>query len=209
MVRKVHQRAIDSAPEATASGLRPGVAKSACSPSKALVRMTCALRHSDSCMQHHAPFPRGDRHPERQTEPAGGRLRGNPQTARSDVRWAVLHYATSFPRNHFLVMLGSFGGTIAIVFVMMVILFRSCAGGPVHHPLTLNNRGHLRLTGLVGKITTCRGRLERHQPGIADDFAIPFLNAAGTLRAKAGSLSGPCTMSRRPALASPQRAIGP
>jgi len=136
-------------------------------------------------------FPRGDSTLTEQTvRAANAYIATHQPPADLLVRWAGLHYVNlHFQETMFWEMLASFGGSFVIVFVMMVILFRSVLWGSLCMlPLTLTIGAIYGVTGLVGKDYDMPvAVLSAISLGIAVDFAIHFLERARQLQRETGS----------------------
>lgn len=194
VVRKVHQELIDGRPENhRIPASVQGVAE-------------CCMQYQQSHRPHDLwhfvtpdfmqasimlQFPRGDSTLTEQTvRAADAYMAAHRPPADLTVRWAGLHYVNLyFQETMFWEMLGSFGGSFAIVFVMMVVLFRSVRWGALCMlPLTLTIGAIYGLTGLVGKDYDMPvAVLSAISLGIAVDFAIHFLERGRHLAREAGS----------------------
>ncbi|WP_448873456.1 efflux RND transporter permease subunit [Desulfobulbus propionicus] len=129
----------------------------------------------------------------------------HPPPAELSLRWAGLHYVNLvFQEIMFWQMLGSFAGTVVIVFVMMVVLFRSLLWAVAAMiPLTLTIAAIYGVTGLVGKDYDMPvAVMSAITLGIAIDFAVHFLERSRQLYRETGNWPQAVTrMFGEPALA--------
>jgi len=194
VVRKVHQELVDGTPENhRVPATIQGVAE-------------CCMQYQQSHRPHDLwhfvtpdfmqanimlQFPRGDSTLTEQTvHVANTYIAAHQPPVDLMVRWAGLHYVNlHFQETMFWEMLASFGGSFGIVFVMMVILFRSVRWAALCMlPLTLTIGAIYGVTGLVGKDYDMPvAVLSAISLGIAVDFAIHFLERARQLQRETGS----------------------
>jgi len=105
-------------------------------------------------------------------------LENNPPPVELSCRWAGLHYVNLvFQDIMFREMLGSFIGSFVIVFLMMVVLFRSVLwAGACMIPLTVTIGAIYGVTGIIGKDYDMPvAVMSAISLGIAVDFAVHFL----------------------------------
>ncbi|NCC77239.1 MAG: RND transporter, partial [Clostridia bacterium] len=194
VVRKVHQELIDGRPENhRIPASVQGVAE-------------CCMQYQQSHRPHDLwhfvtpdflqanimlQFSRGDSSLTEQTvRAADAYVAAHKPPTDLTVRWAGLHYVNlHFQETMFWEMLGSFGGSFLIVFVMMTVLFRSVRWAALCMlPLTLTIGAIYGLTGLVGKDYDMPvAVLSAISLGIAVDFAIHFLERSRQLTREFGS----------------------
>jgi len=194
VVRKVHQELIDGSPENHSI------------PSSVQGVAECCMQYQQSHRPHDLwhfvtpdfmqadivlQFPRGDSSlTEQAVRAADAYIAAHRPPVDLTVRWAGLHYVNLyFQETMFREMLGSFAGSFAIVFAMMVILFRSVRWAALCMlPLTLTIGAIYGVTGLVGKDYDMPvAVLSAISLGIAVDFAIHFLERARQLQRETGS----------------------
>jgi predicted RND superfamily exporter protein len=194
VVRKVHQELIDGSPENHRI------------PSSVQGVAECCMQYQQSHRPHDLwhfvtpdfmqanimlQFPRGDSSLTEQTvRAADAYMAAHKPPTDLTVRWAGLHYVNlHFQETMFWEMLGSFGGSFLIVFVMMTVLFRSVRWAALCMlPLTLTIGAIYGLTGLVGKDYDMPvAVLSAISLGIAVDFAIHFLERSRELTREFGS----------------------
>lgn len=124
-------------------------------------------------------FKRGDSTvTARAVEAVNRYLKENPPPEELSCRWAGLHYVNLvFQDIMFREMLGSFIGSFVIVFLMMVVLFRSVLwAGACMIPLTVTIAAIYGVTGIIGKDYDMPvAVMSAISLGIAVDFAVHFL----------------------------------
>ncbi len=124
-------------------------------------------------------FTRGDSNrTARAVEAVNSYLKDNPPPVELSCRWAGLHYVNLvFQDIMFREMLGSFIGSFVIVFLMMVVLFRSVLwAGACMIPLTVTIAAIYGVTGIIGKDYDMPvAVMSTISLGIAVDFAVHFL----------------------------------
>jgi predicted RND superfamily exporter protein len=117
-------------------------------------------------------------------------LKTNRPPVELSYRWTGLHYVNCvFQDIMFRQMLGSFCGAFIIVFLMMVVLFRSVLwAGACMIPLTFTIAAIYGVTGIIGKDYDMPvAVMSAITLGIAVDFAIHFLERSRRIYRETGS----------------------
>lgn len=136
-------------------------------------------------------FTRGDsKQTERAVKAVDNYIRNHRPPVELSYRWAGLHYVNLvFQDIMFWQMLESFAGTVVIVFIMMVVLFRSLLWAVAAMiPLTLTIATIYGVTGIVGKDYDMPvAVMSAITLGIAIDFAVHFLERSRQINNETGS----------------------
>lgn len=149
--------------------------------------VTPDFMHANIWMQ----FTRGDStQTDKTVKAVDSYIRTHKPPVELSYRWAGLHYVNLvFQDIMFWQMLKSFAGTVVIVFIMMLVLFRSLLWAAASMiPFTLTIATIYGVTGIVGKDYDMPvAVMSAITLGVAIDFAIHFLERSRQIYSETGS----------------------